>query len=140
MGRYLEVLKERPPEGATWEERRALSVKEVYPHAALELRRCLRGAGRAAFPMLWRVGYDSEEYVNESLWLDAEEAGTLLAEIQRVRRVCRREEFVHGIDGMALWEAWSTWREEGETDALLDEIEGALALAVGRGYVVHVML
>jgi hypothetical protein len=95
---------------------------------------------RKCFPTLEAVGLNSPRYIDEDLWLNAEELGQLLEEFRRVRRVCRWEDCVTGIDGAASYEAWRKSDRPKDFDSWLDKIEAMLVDALGSGYWVRLML
>jgi hypothetical protein len=95
---------------------------------------------REQFPMLEAVGLRSDRYVDEDLWLNAAEVEQLIDEFQRLRRVCRGEEFITHLDGPASYEAWRRLEQRQDFEAWLDDIEALLRKAVAFGYAVRLML
>ena len=90
--------------------------------------------------MLGAVGLCSDRYVKEDLWLSAAEVEQLIDEFQRLRRVCRREEFITHLDGPASYEAWRTLEQREDLETWLNDIEALLRKAVAFGYAVRLML
>lgn len=133
MGKWLEVLRERPPEGADgYSERRPSIIAEIAPHPLLRAGRCLGREHRKFFPQLELVREDSSDHVNKWLWLDKRQVEEVLDELRRVRRICRREEFVVGLDGGRYYELWRQGEPPEKFEAWLDRIEQALGTVGGR--------
>lgn len=99
MGKWLEILGERPPDSLDHSDRMPLMLAEIAPYPLLEVA-CYLGSHRMRFPMLDPVRRDSPAYVDEWLWLDCEQMGDLLAEL---RGIGRREEFLTGLNGQHYW-------------------------------------
>jgi len=130
MGRWMEVLEEKPPAGADGHaERRSLVVGEIAPHPLIGASGFLKSEHRAAFPALDRVRAGSGAYVDERLWLSSAEAEQLLTELRRVRRLCWREEFLAGLDGRRYYDLWRQGETSERFEEWLDGIEGLLAAA-----------
>ena len=140
MGRWMEVLT-YPPADVDLDpsRRKEFVVGEVAPNPLMNAANCLPRSGRRHFPMLDHVALHSSAYLDEHLWLSAKESEKLLDEVRRLRRICRREEFVHGLRGDDIWSFWRGADNAGEFDQWLDSIEHLLAIAVSRGYWVHLM-
>ena len=149
MGRWMELVRERPVEGRQQhdESYNRLVVGEIAPHPVVyafqEL--CKANPGkveiiREQFPMLEAVGLCSDRYVKEDLWLSAAEVEQLIDEFQRLRRVCRREEFITHLDGPASYEAWRRLGQREDFETWLDDIEALLRKAVAFGYAVRLTL
>jgi len=68
------------------------------------------------------------------------EIGQLIEEFQRLRRLCRRQQFVTTLDGPTTYEAWRSSERREDFDRSLDEIEALLGKAVASGYAVRLML
>jgi hypothetical protein len=144
----MEIVQEQPPEGQRHhtDEYKRLIVGECAPHPLLHAARAIQAGSRRgwnssdAFPMLDRVRVDSSWYVDEDLWLPPADAFQLLDEFMRLRRVCRDEEFVPGLDGRALAARWRDMDEPAEFERWLDAIEGLLWQAVEGGHWVRLML
>jgi hypothetical protein len=133
MGKWLEVLRDRPPEGADgYAERRPSIVAEIAPHPLLRAGRCLGREHRRVFPALDRIREDSPAYVDEWLWLDERQIGAVLEELRRVRRICRREEFLAGLDGRRYHDLWRDGDSPETFEAWLDRIEQVLGSEAGR--------
>ena len=144
----MEVVRQQPPQGQrdhdqVYEE---LIVREIAPHPLMYAFGALCQANpgkreviRKCFPALEAVGLGSPRYADEDVWLNAEELGQLLAELRRLRRVCRRQEYVTGIDGAASYEAWRNSDRPEDFDSWLDKIEMLLIGAFGSGYWVRLM-
>jgi hypothetical protein len=107
MGKWLEVLRERPPVGADGcRERRPHLVAEIASHPLLWAGRCLGRAHRGSFPMLDLARAGSTAYLDGGLWLDEFQKEQLLDELRRIRRIGRREEFLPGLDGHRYYDLW----------------------------------
>lgn len=133
MGKWLEVLRDRPLAGADgYSQRRLLIVAEIAPHPLLEAGRWLGSENREFFPMLDLVRKRSPAYIDEWLWLDERQAKELLSELRRVRRICRREEFLTGLDGHRFYELWRDGESPEEFEGYVDRIEQALSTEGGR--------
>src|SRR4051812_37582560 len=128
----MEIVQEQPPEGQRYDtdEYRRLIVGECAPHPLLHAARAIQAGSRRgrnssdAFPMLDRVRLDSRWYVDEDLWLPPSDVVQLLDEFTRLRRVCRYEEFVLGLDGRAVAARWRDMDAPVEFEWWLDVIEG----------------
>jgi hypothetical protein len=145
----MEVVRAQPPQGQRShdESYEKLVVGEIASHPLMHAfdRLCQANPGkreiiRKHFPMLEAVGLNSNRYVDEDLWLDAVEVGRLLEEFQRLRRVCRREEFITALDGSVTYEAWRSSERREDFDGSLDGIEALLRKAVASNYAVRLML
>jgi hypothetical protein len=102
------------------------------------------GRGRTFFPMLTKVWGGSELYKNDyfALWLKPEEVLLLLDEFQRLRRVFKREEYVHKLDGPLVYEEWRKFclaRPDKWEDSL-DDVERFLARAIEEEYWLNIEL
>jgi hypothetical protein len=109
------VVRQQPPQGQRDHDQvyEQLVVREIAPHPLMYAFGALCQANpgkreviRKCFPALEAVGPGSPRYADDNLWLNVEELGQLLQEFRRLRRVCRREEYVTGLDGAASYEAW----------------------------------
>ena len=133
MGRWLEVLRDRPPDSADgYTERRPSIVAEIAPHPLLRAARCLGREHRKSFPALDLVREDSPAYIDEWLWLDERQAREVLAELRQIRRICRREAFLAGLDGRRYYDLWRDGDSPENFEAWLDRIEQALGAEGGR--------
>ena len=136
MGGWLEVLSRRPPTDADgYSQRRSLIVGELACHPLVKASRYLGREHREIFPTLARVCVDSPAYDGESLWLDDRQAGELLAEFRRVRRIGRWEEYFTGLDGHHYYDLWREGEDPEDFEARLDRIEALLSAAEGGGWV-----
>jgi hypothetical protein len=136
MGGWLEVLRQKPPDGADdYSRRLPLIVGEYACHPLVKAIRYLGREHRGTFPALARVCVDSPAYHGESLWLDDRQSGELLAEFRRVRRIGRWQEFLAGLDGRRYYDLWREGKAPEEFEAHLDRIEALLAAAEGGGWV-----
>ena len=145
----MEVVRARPTQGqrshdVTYEKH---VIGELAPHPLMHAFSGLcqanlgkRESIRRQFPMLEAVGLHSNRYVDEDLWLDAVEVSRLFEEFRRLRRICRREEFITGLDGPATYEAWRSAERREDFEAWLDEIEALLGKAASFGCAVRLML
>jgi hypothetical protein len=149
MGRWMEVVRVLPSRGRRShdESYKQLVVGEIAPHPLMhafgglcQANPGMREIIRKYFPMLEAVGLNSNRYVDEDLWLDAAEIGRLIEELQRLRRICRREEFIAALDGPAAYDAWRDSDRPEEFDASLESIEALLRKAAALGYAVRLML
>jgi hypothetical protein len=133
MGKWLEVLRERPSDGADGcEERLPYLVDEIAPHPLLWAGRCLSHAHREFSPILDLVHFGSGAYDGEWLWLDELQKEELLDELRRIRRISRREEFLPGLDGRRYYDLWRRDESPERFEAWLDRIEQALGAEGGR--------
>ena len=131
MGRWMEVVRERPPDAENFlERRRPLILGEIAPNPLIEATRRLPTEARSDFPFLDRTRIDSGAYDGEELWIDSIEAEGLLKDFRRFRQVCRFEAFVKGVKAENLVEHWRGGTDHQEFDRWLDKIEGLLDLAV----------
>jgi hypothetical protein len=144
----MEVVREQPTEGQCHHspEYKRLVVAEAVPYPIMWAARAIRAGSRAGrnpgdqFPLLDRVREYSPDYVDEDLWLPSDAVARLLEEFVRLRRVCRWEEFVAGLDGKATVTAWrGVWSPE-EFERYLDSNERLLRQAVEGGWWVRLML
>jgi hypothetical protein len=149
MGRWMEVVRAQPPQGQRDhdESYERLVVGQIAPNPLMRAfdELCRANPGKHGivskhFPMLEAVGTNSSRYVDEDLWLDSAEAGRLIEEFQKLRRVCRREEFITALDGPATYEAWRGSDRQEDFDGWLDGIELLLRSAAASGYAVRLML
>jgi len=133
MGKWLEVLRQRRPDGADgYSERLPSIVAEIAPHPLLRAGRCLGREHRKFFPALDLVRENSPAYVNEWLWLDEQQTEELLGELRRIRRISRRQEFLAGLDGARYYDLWRQGESPEKFEAWLDRIEQALGAEGGR--------
>ena len=139
----MEVVRRQPPPGQRDHDQayRELVVREIAPHPLMYAFGALCQANpgrheaiRNCFPTLEAVGLGSPRYTDEDLWLNADELGPLLEELRRLRRVCRREEYLTGIDGAASYEAWRKSDRPEDFDSWLDKIEAMVVDAWESGY------
>jgi hypothetical protein len=140
MGRWMEVLRERPPRGESYEETRPeIIFGEIAPHPLIYAAHHLGRAGRTAFPMLKYVYFASDAYVDEDLWLTASEATQVLDELRLLRQVCRYEHFIPGLEGRLLF---SRWCDDNPTifNEHLNQIEYLLQIASQNQFWVRLML
>src|SRR5262245_20920844 len=143
MGRWMEVVRAQRDHGSSREEN---VVGEIAPNPLIDAFHALcqgnPGKGetvRKHFPMLEAVG-TSDRYADEEMSLQAEAIERLLGEFQRLRRICRREEFITGLDGPSAYGAWRTsWQPE-EFERWLDSIEKLLEEAAASGHSVRLLL
>jgi hypothetical protein len=148
MGRWMEIVREQPPEGQRdhTEEYQRLIVGECAPHPLLSAARAIQRGSRgdlsisAGFPILDRVQSGSSWYVDEDLWLSPDDVVQLLDEFARLRRLCRGEEFVAGLDGQSFATRWRAGDSPAEFERSLDAIEGLLWQAVEDGHWLRLML
>jgi hypothetical protein len=131
MGKWLEILRERPPETLDRSGRLPLILAEISPQPLMEAGRHL-GPHRPKFPMLDLVRQDSSAYVDEWLWLDREQMDALLAELRRVRLIGRREEFLTVFDGQRYYDLWRGSSAPEPFEVWLNRIEKVLGAANGR--------
>lgn len=121
-------------------------MDEVWPDALMSACLAIPNAVRDEFPMLERVRYGSPAYVDELQLLVGDEVAQLLAELRRLRRLCRREEFMRRVDGPQVFDRWRTWSTGDEQYTLdemndyLDSIEALLERATQNGWTVRLEL
>ena len=141
MGRWMEVLRERPPIEKGRESPEWVPLREgVAPHPLLNAAGAVRSPAEAHFPALYRVRLGSPEYEDEELWLSAAEAESLLADFRRLRAVCRRESFIPGLDGAEVYGRWRGAASASDFERQLDDLDADLALAVAESGVVLLAL
>ena len=128
----MEVLRERPAESDDYDARASLRLDELAPHPLLNAAQAIGSDAEPHFPTLHRVRLGSPEYEDEELWLSAIEVEALLADFHELRAVCRRESFVTGLDGAAVYEGWKGASAAADFERCLDEIETSLVLAVSE--------
>ena len=138
MGRWMELLRKKPPDPLSYSDREPLRVAEGWPEGLLSAADFLPPEHRREFPWLCRVQKGSPDYDGEEMWLDPLEAGLLLEEFRRFRRLCHRREFIRGLDGVAMYEQWLTNRhsyhpEPDEFEAGLDFVGNCLQRAFDEG-------
>lgn len=131
MGRWLEVFSERP--GSDDAGRCPPRDECVAPDPLVTAAQHLGYDCRGDFPWLNHVYERSSAYSGGRLWLDARQSAALLAELRRVRRIARREEFFAGMDGRRYLELWRRVEPPEAFDTHLDRIESLLALAADNG-------
>src|SRR5215468_4374743 len=109
MGRWMQVLAKQVAEARS----DSPVVGETAPHPLMHAYGSLCQANpgkreiiREQFPMLSAVAFDSNRYSDETLSLNPDETRLLLDEVERFRRVCRRQEYIQSLDGMASYAAW----------------------------------
>jgi len=139
MGWWMEIHRERitPDENGTYQP---LVMGETAPHPLMYAARCLGRVNCARFPLLNMIRFDSEAYIDETIWLDADAATRLLDEVQRLQRVCRREEFISGLDGTRFAECWRDGESSDDFELRVDSIEALLTLAASNNYWVLLLL
>ena len=150
MGKWMEVVNvyykkldvQWKPAWESWED--SLSprvVGETWPQGLMWAADALGPRARSQFPMLFYVWRGSKAYEDESLWLRPEETLILLDEFQRMRRLCRREEFIWHIDAEELYEAWRDgWPPKEQFEKGLDIEEQLLERSIAEDYWVHLMI
>ena len=145
----MEVLRTQPPPGQRNhdESHERFVIGEIAPHPLMYAfdQLCRANSGKREtiekhFPLLAAVSLNSNRYLNEDLWLDATEVGRLVEEFRRLRRICRREEFIATLDGQTTYEAWCGVEPREDFEGWLDKIEALLTEATVSGYVVRLML
>jgi hypothetical protein len=105
---------------------------EITPPPLLRAARCLGREHRRSFPALDLVREDSPAYVVEWLRLDERQIGAVLDELRRIRRICRREEFLAGLYGRRSHDLWRDGDSPERFEAWLDRIEQVLGSEGGR--------
>jgi hypothetical protein len=141
MGRWMEVLRERPPAGEPYLTTRPdIIVDAIAPHPLIYVARYLGRTARANFPMLNRVYFESDAYVDEDLWLDATEASQLLDELRRLRQVCHYEQFIPGLDGRVVLSRWCGDDDLTAFEQHLVRIESLLQTAAENQFWIRLML
>ena len=144
MGRWMQVLKQ-PAEARR--ETDAQVIGEVAPHPLMHAfgSLCQANPGKRdlvqwQFPMLSAVSIGSQRYADETLELRPDETRRLLDEVERLRRVCGREEYIESLDGPASYAAWRGTENAEEFEGHLDDIVALLRRAVASGHTVRLML
>jgi hypothetical protein len=122
-------------------------VEEAYPGGLMLAFDALcaadadsRRISGSRFPMLAKVGRKSLAYVDEDLYLASDEVRLLVEDFRALRRVCRNNEFIAGLDGPTIYDRWRGSKEPSYFEECLDFIEAVLVRAVERGYWVRFML
>lgn len=151
MGKWMELVNvyykkldvQWKPAWDDWEE--SVSPRVVgatWPYGIMWAAEALGPKGQVHFPMLFRVARVSDAYVDESLWLRPEEAELLLDEFRRLRRLCRHEEFIPGVDAQQVHENWRDdyFTSPDEFEAYLDKEEHLLTQAIEHDYWIHLEL
>ena len=145
MGRWMQVLEKEPAAAQGVGEGRVIA--EMAPYALMHAFTSLckanpgkREAIRTQFPMLASTAVDSDRYADETLTLKADETRLLLQEVERLRRVCRREEYIQSLDGPASYVAWRGAEEPEEFERSLDDIMMLRRQAVSSAHIVRLML
>src|SRR5262245_5249442 len=110
MGRWMQVLRRQQPETPSGQHTACEDwvIAETAPHPLMHAfgSLCQANPGKRElignqFPILKAVGIGSGRYVDEHLWLKPHETGLLVQELERLRRLCRREEYIKSLDGPA---------------------------------------
>jgi hypothetical protein len=132
----MELLRERPAQDAEdYMDRLSLIVEECTPHPVMRAWRHLDRESRGKFPLLGLVYEGSDVYaLDERLWLKPAQSLALLQELKHIRRACRREEYVHGLDGTQFYERWREGTDPVEFEYCVDLVEQLLEQAVKEGY------
>jgi hypothetical protein len=149
VGRWMEVVRRQPPQGHRHHDQayEELIVREIAPHPLMHAfgALCQVNAGQReviqkSFPTLEAVGLGSPRYIDDDLWLNADDLGKLVEEFRRLRRVCGREEFVPRIDAATCYETWRKSDGPADFDSWLDRIEAMLVDAHRSGHWVRLMV
>jgi hypothetical protein len=149
MGRWMQVVRRQAPQGHDGPDQVLddLVLGEIAPHPLMHAfdAVCRANPGKREiihkwFPTLDGIALGSTRYADEELWLNAAELGHLLEELRRLRRVCRREQRLPGIDGAASYAMWLGCDRPEDFDSWLDGIEAMLAEASASGYRVRLVL
>ncbi|WP_146654814.1 hypothetical protein [Labilithrix luteola] len=123
-----------------------LTKDEVWPSPLLSAFHALPLSRQHEFPFLARLRFGSPDYVNEALVLEGPAVACTLTELRRLRRICRGEDVVAGIDGRVVFDSWRVRDAFGEQydpiemDESLDDIEGVLSRAVEYGWSIKIDL
>jgi hypothetical protein len=145
----MAVLRERPQQAQVPSDDayKQILVAEIAPHPLMHAFDALRQANpgkiyviREHFPVLESVGLRSPRYVDEELWLNSTEIGQLIEELQKLRRVCRREKFISQLNGPATYERWRGSDPADSYDQWLDRIETLLQMAYATSGCIRLML
>lgn len=121
-------------------------MDEYWPGPLMSAGLAIPHKVRSEFPMLERVRYGSVAYVDELQLLVDDEVARLLTELRRICRFCRREEFVHGVNGSQVFDRWRIRNADGELYAsdgmndFLDKTEALLERAAQHEWAVRLML
>ena len=138
MGRWMELLRERPAQDAEdYMDRLSLIVEECAPHPVMRAWRHLDRENRRQFPLLGLVYEGSDVYaLDERLWLESAQCLALLEELRRIRRACRREEYLRGLDGHQFYERWREGTSPVEFESCVDRVEKLIERAAREEYCV----
>jgi hypothetical protein len=120
MGRWMQVLRSpesQPSSGQDGSSRHEL-IEETAPHPVMH-----------AFGSLCQASPGKREVVRAEFPM-----------LERLLRLCRREEYVPSLDGRATYDAWRGGDEPEHLDERLEEILAVLRRAIASGHTVRLML
>ena len=147
MGRWLEVVKTvddpyRP--GIRREELEAKLTErligETAAHPLVYCTRYLPASVRTEFPALNNLDLNSPGYIDELQILDVARATEVLAELQRLLQLCRRQVFIRGFDAGAFFDLWRDGQPAEEFQEWILKLEGLFRMAVDRRAFIRLML
>lgn len=127
MGKWLGVFRERLP---FYSRQHEVLLGEAWPHYLIRASGYLPDEARELFPLLHRVRVGSEWYLGEDLWMFYLDVEWLLDDLRRLRRVCRFEEFIPGVDAQLFYERCRQDLEPDEFEQHLDHLESLLELTM----------
>lgn len=136
MGRWMEVLRRRPPHGAesTSDEYQGDILGAITPHPLIHAYEHLPKDLREQFPMLKKIRLRSDAYVDECLLLSPEEVRRVEEEYYRLRRLVRGEESLYfsgrRFDGERFMTRWRGWGSAPDFEEHLRRIDRLLQQAV----------
>jgi len=139
VGRWFEIRSDAPSDA--WPLPQEAVVREGAPYPLIRVAPLLGRALRAEFPQISRTWVGSGAYDGELLWLTAAEVSILSEEWSRFTRICRREEFIRGLDGRALFERLrESSLEPARLEEDLIEFGGWLSKAARLGYSLRLLI
>ena len=137
----MEVVDGSHPFGVSPKTGSNAVLSELGSYELIYAARHLPRRAHSQFPLLVRVCPAlADSYVDEHLWLNEEEVATLLAEWERLIRVCQQHEFLPDVDGKRVWKYWKGDDNEAEFQEYLCVLRTALELCVNKGASLHLML
>jgi len=141
MGKWLEVLTERPADDEPYlETKPEIIINEIAPNPLIGCAKLIAHKYKDELPALYQIRPHSTAYSNESLCLNSQEAKLVLDEFRRIRNVADHKDFINGISAERVQELWEEYNWNNEINEWLDKIEESLQLASEKGYWVRILL
>jgi hypothetical protein len=101
-------------------------VGEIHPGPLINAAIALRGTAEAEFPTLFQLRRGNRENLDEWQKLSPQETRQIYYEFLKLRAVCKREQFIIGVSGPAIYEAWRDIWDDNEFEQDLDRIQTML--------------